>query len=242
MLVQMAMLALATWLAATLSGVAGFGGALLLLPLFIAIFGPQRAIPILTVVQLAGNLSRAGLGWKRIAWKPVGLFLVGALPAAGMGSLLLVSLDRGLIEACIGLILLLLILARRWGLIPESIRPAWLVPGGALTGGLSGLAGSAGPLGAAFFLGLNLAPLAYISSEAMTAIAMHATKAVVYQRFNLMDWFDWWLGGLFGAVAALGSWSGKRLASRLPADRFRFLVEALIFISGCYMVFRGLLA
>ena len=54
--------------------------------------------------------------------------------------------------------------------------------GGAVTSFLSGVAGSAGPLGAAFFLGLDLPAVAYVASEAVTASAMHVTKIMVYQR------------------------------------------------------------
>ena len=55
--------------------------------------------------------------------------------------------------------------------------------GGELVGLLSGLVGSAGPLGAAIFLSLNLNPIAYIASEAVTATAMHVVKTMVYQKY-----------------------------------------------------------
>jgi uncharacterized protein len=41
-----------------LAAVAGFGGAAVLLPLLVVAFGVREAIPILTVAQLVGNLSR----------------------------------------------------------------------------------------------------------------------------------------------------------------------------------------
>ena len=55
-----------------------------------------------------------------------------------------------------------------------------LLVGGAVTGGVSGLCGSGGPIGAAVFLSLDLAPVAYIASEAATATAMHLLKAVIF--------------------------------------------------------------
>ena len=42
-----------------LAAVAGFGGAAVLLPLLVGAFGVREAIPIVTVAQLLGNLSRA---------------------------------------------------------------------------------------------------------------------------------------------------------------------------------------
>jgi len=44
--------------ASTLAAVAGFGGAAVLLPALVLVFGVRDAIPILTVAQLIGNLSR----------------------------------------------------------------------------------------------------------------------------------------------------------------------------------------
>lgn len=57
-LVQFAILAGVAFLAATLAGVTGFGGAAILLPVLALVFGTRDAIPILTVVQLVGNGSR----------------------------------------------------------------------------------------------------------------------------------------------------------------------------------------
>jgi len=43
------------------------------------------------------------------------------------------------------------------------------------------MVGSAGPLGAAAFLSLNLSPTSYVASEAVTAVVMHLTKVMIYQ-------------------------------------------------------------
>jgi uncharacterized membrane protein YfcA len=53
------LLAGAAFVGSLLAAVAGFGGAAILLPLLVAAFGVREAIPILTVAQLLGNLSRA---------------------------------------------------------------------------------------------------------------------------------------------------------------------------------------
>ena len=57
-MVELALLAIGTLVAGTLSAVTGFGGAAILLPLLVAAFGVRDAIPILTVAQLIGNASR----------------------------------------------------------------------------------------------------------------------------------------------------------------------------------------
>lgn len=54
-----ALVAVAGLVASVLSAVTGFGGAAILLPVLVAVFGVRDAVPILTVAQLLGNASRA---------------------------------------------------------------------------------------------------------------------------------------------------------------------------------------
>lgn len=64
MLEEIALLAAASAAAGVLafvSAVAGFGGGVLLLPVLVALFGVQAAVPVLTAAQLASNGSRAWL-------------------------------------------------------------------------------------------------------------------------------------------------------------------------------------
>src|SRR3954471_3585357 len=92
------------WLAATISGTAGFGGALLLLPVLAYAVGGKAAVPILTLAQLLGNLSRAGLGWREIRWRPALVLGVGAVPASIVGSRLFVALPPVAVLRVIGVL------------------------------------------------------------------------------------------------------------------------------------------
>lgn len=60
------LLFIGSFFAAGISGAAGFGGALLLLPLLSKTIGTTLAVPVLTIAQLIGNLSRAFFGYKEI--------------------------------------------------------------------------------------------------------------------------------------------------------------------------------
>lgn len=181
-----ALLLVGGWLAAAVSGAAGFGGALLLLPLLAHAVGAKEAIPILTLAQLVGNLSRAALGWRTIRWRPALLFYAGAVPAAVLGARLFITLPSGLILRAVGVFLLLVVVLRHTALGRRSVPETWLLPGGAVVGFLSAVVGSAGTLGALLFLGLNLPATAYAATEAVTATAMHVTKTVVYGRYGAM--------------------------------------------------------
>lgn len=235
--VTLALLFAASWLAATVSGVAGFGGALLLLPVLTNLVGVKAAVPILTIAQLWGNASRVWFGRTEIRWRPVLYFIATAIPFSIVGGMLFVDLPKQAIMASIGILLIVIVALRRLKVTRFGFGEKGLLIGGALTGFLSGLAGSAGPLGAAFFLGLDLPALAYIASEAVTALAMHVTKTIVYQRYALIGVQELAYGLLLGVGMIAGSWTGKQIAVKLPKAKFIALVEVLLVLSALQLIF-----
>jgi hypothetical protein len=236
---MLAILIIAAFIAAAISGAAGFGGALLLLPLLTLTVGPDQAVPLLTVAQFVGNLSRMAFGFRDIRWRPVALFLTVAVPFAVAGSLCFISLPGALIIRGIGLVLVVFAFLR-WGGWLRLSRSSWLLSaGGVAVGFLSGLVGSAGPLGAAVFHALELPPVAYIATEATTALSLHAVKFAVYQRFIRFDPRFWWLAVTLGAAMVAGTWTSRRLVERLSVERFRAFVTFLLAAIGLYMLVTG---
>ncbi|HYE34664.1 sulfite exporter TauE/SafE family protein [Methylocaldum sp.] len=230
---------LAAYGAAAISGAAGFGGALLLLPLLVATVGTTEAVPLLTIAQFIGNLSRAGFGFSQIQWRPAGLFLLGAIPFSILGSVSFVALPKDTVNRGIGTAILLFILLKSLGTLKWKASPTFLILGGGSVGFLSGLVGSAGPLGAAIFLTLGLPPVAYVATEAATALAMHGAKTAVYQYYIPLDGEFWRLAGFMGLAMVLGTWSAKKVIERLPRDRFQQYVAGLLAVMAVYMVAHG---
>jgi len=225
-----------SWLAATISGIAGFGGSLIILPVFSFIIGAKRAIPILTIAWMMGNLSRAGFGYKEIRWKPVIYFCAGALPTAILGARMFVELPSGLIMKAIGIFLLVVVILRHLK-IKYAIAEKWFIPFGALVGFLSAVLGSAGPIGAVAFLSLNLAPTAYVASEAVTAVVMHLTKTVVYGRYALLTRQDFVIGVILGLAMAVGSWTARRFIKKMSGKIFGYFVDVLLVVSAFSLFF-----
>jgi uncharacterized membrane protein YfcA len=187
---------------------------------------------VLTLAQLLGNLSRAGFGWREIRWKPALLFSIGAVPACLLGARFFVVLPSTIVLRSIGLFLLLIVVLRHSKLGRRAIAPRWLAPAGFVVGLLSSIVGSAGPLGALVFLGLRLPPHAYVASEAVTAVAMHLTKTLVYGRYALVGFDDLVRGIVLGSAMIVGSWTGRKLLDVLPEHAFEVMVEGLLVIAA----------
>lgn len=234
-----AVLLISSFIAALISGAAGFGGSLLLLPVATACVGAQASVPVLTVAQLIGNTARMTAGWRQIDRKSVALFSATSLPLAALGAFGFTLLPKDIVTRCIGAALIVLVIIKLVYKkdLPKSKRT--LLAGGALTGALSGLCGSGGPIGAAVFLSLDLSPVAYIASEAATAVAMHILKTVIYSKFAHTDGTALLTGLAMGACMVAGTFVAKHLIKKIEKGKFRKYVAVLLLVVGLYMVIFG---
>lgn len=66
-----AIIGVAALAASTLAAVAGFGGAAIMLPVLVWAFGIRDAVPILTIAQLVGNLSRVWFNRTELSFSVV---------------------------------------------------------------------------------------------------------------------------------------------------------------------------
>lgn len=226
------------FLSSVLSGVAGFGGAMIFLPFLVATYGVRASVPILTIAVLMGNASRVYFFRKALDWKIIGLFSAGAIPLAVMGSFVYVSLPGDWIKRGIGLFLLLTVLVRRF-YRPLGMRRAWLfVPLGGASGFLSAVVGGVGPLSAPFFLAYGLTKEAFVGTEALCAVGMHLTKSITYQRLDVLGRQELIAGVAFGLLMSIGSYVAKHILERLSREKFLLLVEALLVAIGLLMLLK----
>lgn len=238
-IIKYVLLFLGSFLAAAISGAAGFGGALLLLPLLTKTIGTTLAVPVLTLAQLIGNLSRVAMGFKQIKWKPVLYFILGAVPAAVAGAWSFAQVDKHLITRIIGVAIIIFVIMKYFNLLKFKPGNITLLAGGGLVGFLSGLVGSAGPIGAAIFLSLNLPPVSYVASEAVTASVMHIVKTIIYQKYLNIGW-EAASTGLFMGIAMIGgTWLGKKIIEHMPQEMFIKFVGLLLCIVGLQMAIWG---
>ena len=127
--------------------------------------------------------------------------------------------------------------ARRW-LFAKGMRiEAWhLALVGAGIGFLSGLVASTGPINTPFFLAYGLVKGAYLSTEALGAMAIGITKAIVFQRFNALPLETVLRGLVIGSTLMIGSRLAKGFVLRLDAQQFRTLMDCLLAVAGLVLL------
>lgn len=234
-----ALLIVASFGTALLSAIAGFGGGVLLLPVFVAVFGPRDAVAVLTVAQLASNGSRVWFNRREIDRRLVMIFAVGAVPAAVAGALLLTSAPLHTLTRVIGAFLLAMVVWRRVRPDAARVGDRGFAALGAASGFGSALVGSVGPMVAPFFLARGMVRGAYIGTEAASAVVMHLTKLVVFGAAAVLTWHTGLIGLALAPAAAGGAWTGKKVLDRLPVNVFVILVEAGLVISGLLLLLTG---
>jgi hypothetical protein len=231
----------AALIASTVAAVAGFGGAVIMLPILVHTFGVREAIPILTVVQLVGNLSRVWFNRRELALPVVGWFAIGAVPLSLLGAVVFARAPAPLLHQLLGVFLLLMVVYRHTTVGRNTrIGLRGFLGIGAIFGFLSAILGSVGPIMAPFFLAYGLIKGAYIGTEALATSVMHGVKLVGYGGYALLSGTGAAIGLLIGLVMIAGSFAGKRLLDRLPDRVFPWIIEAVLVISGLqFLLFPG---
>jgi len=217
---------------ALLSAVAGFGGGVLLLPVFTALFGLRVAVPMLTLTQLSSNGSRAWLNRAELRWPVIGWFALGAVPCAVAGGVLLTHAPLAPLKRLLGVFLIGVVLWRRFRPSPRRPSEPSFAAVGAASGLGSALLGSVGPLTAPFFLAYGLARAAYIGTEAASALIMHVTKLATYGAGDLLTRQVIVYGIALTPATLLGAWTGKKLVGKITDRVFVALVEIGLLLAG----------
>lgn len=230
---------LAALLASTLAAVAGFGGAAVLLPAIVAVFGIREAVPILTVAQLIGNASRVWFNRAEVNWRVVGWFALGAVPFALLGGFLFAKAPLAALTRLLGAFLLLVVVWRHLRPKPKSFPVASFAGIGAGASFLSALLGSVGPIMAPFFLAYGLVKGAYIGTEALSTVVMHIVKLIAYRQTAVLTLSGALIGLGLGPVMILGSFLGKRILDRLPEKVFVAIIEGVLMVAGLFFLVRG---
>jgi uncharacterized membrane protein YfcA len=236
---EVGVLLLATFSAGFVSAVSGFGGALLLLPIFVLAFGARDAVAVLTIVQLASNLSRVGLNRSEVDRQVVKWFAMGAVPTAVLGSLLLVAAPAPLLTKTMGAFLLIAVVWLRWGPTVRTVSDQALAGVGAASGLGSALVGTVGPLVAPFMLARGLTKGAYIGTEAAAAVVMHVTKLLVFGLTAVLTLPGVGYGLALAPASAGGTYVGKRVVDRLPAGVFAGIVQTGLVVAGALLLMKG---
>ncbi len=225
------------------SGLAGFGTALLALGVWLYVVPPAVAVPLVLICSVVAQTSTLPSFWRSFDFKLVWPFLIGGLAGVPLGTLMIADADPQVFKLSVGVLLLIFPAALYFNRKPMALRFGGRIADAAIgfAGGiLGGLAGLSGPLPILWatvrgwgkderrgiFQTFNWTVLS--ASLCLQAGSGFLTREVL------------WLALVVLPATLSGAWLGAR-AYRVLSDRnFRDVVLGLLFLSGLGLVWSSL--
>ncbi len=228
--------------AGLLIGCVGIGG-VILVPALVYFAG--RSVPAAIAAAmcafvasgLVGSYAYAKAGsirWNLTAWT-----WAGALPCAFAGALLVNALSPTLLELAIALLTAgsgayVLAGRREPSSRDRALSAPLLISVGAVTGLVSALTGTGGPLVLVpILVALDVSILAAIGLAQAIQLPVAAAATGGYWLSGVLDVR---LGLALAAGIAVGTWIGAQVAHRLPTGTLRRVVAALLVLVGGAML------
>lgn len=243
-------LALATLIGAILQSAAGFGFALVLAPVAIAVLGPDEAVSSLIVLSaFLGVLILLAEGRDpSILGHEVSMLTAWAVPGLGAGVILLAIASLEALQIAVGVVVLAAVLGGV-GQPPRALaRPAADGPpalGRAGTGLAAGLlttsTGTSGPPLVLWLSRIGASPTEMRDSLAAAFLALDALAVIALALPGGADLeLDAGTTTLLLAATLTGQLFGRAVFVRLDAQWFRRIGFALIVVTGIASVAAGL--
>ena len=227
------------------SGLAGFGTALMALGIWLYVLPPSVAVPLVLISSIVAQTSTLPSIWRTIDFRLVWPFLIGGLAGVPLGTLMIAHADPLVFKLSIGVLLLVFPTALyfdREPLVPSFGGRAADGMVGFAGGILGGLAGLSGPL-----------PILWANLRGWGK----DERRGIFQTFNwtvltaslVLQAGTGFIGAEVLRLAALafpatllGAWIGARTYHALSDQNFRDVVLGLLFLSGIGLVWSSLSA
>jgi uncharacterized membrane protein YfcA len=223
-------------------GCIGIGGVILVPALiFLAGIAIHMAIPAAMFAYILSGLVATIVFArnKSIDWPMASWLCIGGTPAAFAGAWAVSIFDSRLLAACLGLLTLFsgINSLRRQNVTEQAnikLSRAVLLVVGAVTGFLSSLTGTGGPLILVpILISMRLAILTSVglSQIFQLPVAIAATAGnLAYGKL------DWTLSAVLAVSLSGGSWAGATLAHSVPRATLRSIVSAALVLIGIFIL------
>ena len=211
----------------------GTGASILLLPILVFQYGPKQAVPIMAIAALMSNVAKVMAWWREVDWRAFAAYSIPGVPAAALGARTLLVLPSHVVDITLGAFFLAMIPARRWLHSHSFHIGLWqLALAGALIGFVTGIVLSTGPLSVPAFTSYGLMKGAFLSTEAVSSLALMISKVTTFQQLGALPWPAILQGLIIGSAVMIGTFIAKRFVQRMSLHTFEYLLDAMLFGSG----------
>ena len=216
-------------IAGTVRGFAGFGAAMIMTPVFSALYGPAVGVPLCLLLEIVVVLPMLPSVVRLVDWRRIGVLLAAAVVGVPVGNLVLTRVAPEPMRWVISGIVLgaVILLASGWRFAGQP-RTATTLAAGVSSGFLNGLAGMAGPPIAFYYLA---------GDETVTRVRANLTTYFVFVDLlaiaaftsrGLVGWNTGVQALLLTPAVILGGLLGSRLFPLASEGFYRRLALVLL--------------
>jgi uncharacterized protein len=223
-------------------GCIGIGGVILVPALvFLAGIAIHIAIPAAMFAYILSGLVATIVFArnKSIDWPMASWLCIGGTPAAFAGAWAVSIFDSRLLAACLGLLTLFsgINSLRRQNVTEQAdikLSRAVLLVVGAVTGFLSSLTGTGGPLILVpILISMRLAILTSVGLSQIFQLPVAIAATAGNLAYGQLDWT---LSAVLAVSLSGGSWAGATLAHAVPRATLRSIVSAALVLIGIFIL------
>ena len=216
-------------IAGMVRGFAGFGAAMVMTPIFSALYGPAVGVALCLMLEIAVALPVVPGVLGLVDWRRIGLMLIAAAVGVPFGNLVLTWAEPEPMRWAISAIVLgaVALLASGWRYKGKP-RPATTLAAGVSSGFLNGLAGMAGPPIAFYYLA-GQENAAHVRANLTTYFVFVDLVAIAtFASRSLIDWNTVALALFLAPAVMLGGVLGAKLFPLASENFYRRLALALL--------------
>jgi uncharacterized membrane protein YfcA len=231
--------ALIIFVGSLLQGLAGFGGALVSMPLILLYADPTWAAPVVVLCYTINRVPALFVLRKDLMWGHSLLLIAAAIPGALLGGLLLKSMEPGLIMKILGTVLLLFSAYKI--MAPEfkvAFSRIWALPTGLLSGVLGAAFGTDGPPVVVY---AALKPWSKEQVVGMLQSFFVFTNFIVlgsYWVYGLLTTSVLKASGVGAPFAVVGILLALKINRRMSQRRFEVILSVVIGLMGVFLWMR----
>jgi len=234
------LVALAAFATALFHSVAGFAGALLLSVCLAPLIGVRAVVPIVALAMIISNSNRILLFRNQIDWKAYRSIMITGLPSIVIGAVIYLYLPVKAIAIVMGCFLIISIPLRRvFKKRNYSVGYRGLSLVAIVYGVVSGTVFGGGMILGPFLLGAGIVGQGLVGLIAALGLTLNITKTLVFGAGDLLNREMISLGILVGVFTIPGGMLGKWIVKNTKLEVHTIIVEALMFVGGCYFLFQG---
>ena len=227
-----------------LSGIAGFGALIIMVPVLLLMMGMDVIIPLSVLCGIATQAFVACSFRRHIRKDSLGRLLLGSLPGIWLGSSLLLYMPELVLRSAMGVLLTGYVVWSVFGKQPPpSRRPAaiWAYAAGFFSGVFGGAFGINGPPAVVYATRTNWSPQEIRAFLGVFCGALFVITAITMLARGLMTPTVAMLALPAIPSCLAGTYCGQRIASRMRTEQYLRLIFLLLFIIGCSLCWPALL-